>query len=154
VRAALGVRAVLALGLAGAGLGGAAGAASNAELQTQVRTAETGFAKTMADRDQAAFASYVADEAVFFGRGVLRGKAAVVEGWKPLYEGPKAPFSWAPEQVEVLDSGTLALSSGPVYDAEGKRSGTFNSVWRLEKDGKWRVVFDKGCPRCDCAEKK
>jgi len=154
VRSSLGVRAVLALGLAGASFAGAAGAASNAELQAQVRAAETAFAKTMADRDQAAFAGYVADEAVFFGRGVLRGKGAVVEGWKPLYEGPKAPFSWAPEQVEVLDSGTLALSSGPVYDPDGKRSGTFNSVWRLEKDGKWRVVFDKGCPRCDCGEGK
>jgi ketosteroid isomerase-like protein len=154
VSGSLGVRAVLALGLLGASLAGVAGAASNAELQAQVRAAETAFAKTMADRDQAAFAGYVADEAVFFGRGVLRGKAAVVEGWKPLYEGPKAPFSWAPEQVEALDSGTLALSSGPVYDPDGKRSGTFNSVWRLEKDGKWRVVFDKGCPRCDCGEPK
>jgi ketosteroid isomerase-like protein len=154
VSGSLGVRAVLALGLLGASLAGVAGATSNAELQAQVRAAETAFAKTMADRDQAAFAGYVADEAVFFGRGVLRGKAAVVEGWKPLYEGPKAPFSWAPEQVEALDSGTLALSSGPVYDPDGKRSGTFNSVWRLEKDGKWRVVFDKGCPRCDCGEPK
>lgn len=154
MRASFGVRAVVALGVAGASLAGAAGAASNAELQAQVRAAETAFAKTMADRDQAAFAAYVGDEAVFFGRGVLRGKAAVIEGWKPLYEGPKAPFSWAAEQVEVLDSGTLALSSGPVYDPEGKRSGTFNSVWRLEKDGKWRVVFDKGCPRCDCGASK
>ena len=152
--ASLAQRASLVLVVAGLGVSGPARTATNGELQAQVRAAETAFAKTMADRDQAAFAGYVADEAVFFGRGVLRGKAAVVEGWKPLYEGPKAPFSWAPEQVEVLDSGTLALSSGPVYDPEGKRSGTFNSVWRLEKDGKWRVVFDKGCPRCDCGEAK
>jgi ketosteroid isomerase-like protein len=154
VRTSLGKRAFLAILVAGACVSGAARAASNAELQAQVRAAETAFAKTMADRDAAAFATFVGDEAVFFGRGVLRGKAAVIEGWKPLYEGPKPPFSWAPEQVEVLDSGTLALSSGPVLDPEGKRTGTFNSVWRLEKDGKWRVVFDKGCPRCDCGEPK
>jgi ketosteroid isomerase-like protein len=30
----------------------------------------------------------------------------------------------------------------------GLRVGTFNSVWRLEADGKWRIVFDKGCPPC------
>jgi uncharacterized protein (TIGR02246 family) len=150
VSASLAQRAALVLVIAGLGVSAAARPATNGELQAQVRAAETAFAKTMADRDPAAFAGYVAEEAVFFGRGVLRGKAAVVEGWKPLYEGPMAPFSWAPEQVEVLDSGTLALSSGPVYDPDGKRSGTFNSVWRLEKDGKWRVVFDKGCPRCDC----
>ena len=130
-------------------------AATTAELAAQVRAAETAFAKSMADRDHAAFAAHVADEAVFFGgRGVLRGKDAVVAGWKPLYEGPKAPFSWAPAEVEVLDSGTLALSSGPVFDPDGKRSGTFSSIWRLEKDGKWRVIFDKGCPPCDCGAAK
>jgi len=127
-------------------------AATNEELKEQVRKAETAFAKTMADRDHAAFASFLADEAVFFGgRKVLRGKAAVAEGWKPMYEGPAAPFSWAPDEVEVLDSGTLAQSSGAVRDPSGKRTGTFNSIWRKEKDGLWKIVFDKGCPPCDCA---
>ena len=31
-----------------------------------------------------------------------------------------APFSWQPETVEVLASGTLAISSGPVKDTNGK----------------------------------
>ena len=121
------------------------------ERALEVRSAEIAFAKTMAARDHASFGEYVADEALFFGsKGVLRGKTAVVEGWKRFFEGSEAPFSWEPEQVEVLDSGTLALSSGPVRDPEGKRIGTFNSVWRREADGRWRVVFDKGCPPCDC----
>jgi uncharacterized protein (TIGR02246 family) len=112
----------------------------------QVRAAEEAFARTMADRDLDAFASYVADEAVFVGREVLRGREAVVDGWRPYFEGNVAPFSWAPESVEVLESGALALSSGPVFDPDGNRIGTFNSVWRREADGQWRVVFDKGCP--------
>jgi uncharacterized protein (TIGR02246 family) len=122
--------------------------ASNEELAREVRAVETAFAKTMAARDGGAFASHVADEAVFFGKDVLRGKAAVVAGWKSFFEGPDAPFSWEPEQVAVLDSGALALSSGPVRDPEGRRIGTFNSVWRREADGRWKVVFDKGCPPC------
>jgi len=129
---------------------GTASGATNAELAAQVRAAETAFAKAMADRKLDAFESHVAEDAVFFGReGVQRGKSAVVAGWKPLFEGEKAPFSWAPESVEVLDSGTLAISSGPVRDPEGQQFGTFNSIWRLEKDGRWRVIFDKGCPVCD-----
>ena len=80
-------------------------------------------------------------------------KAAVVAGWAPYFEGPRAPFSWAPEQVEVLGSGSLALSSGPVRDPEGRRIGTYNSVWRRESDGRWRIVFDKGCPPCDSPPK-
>jgi len=124
-------------------------AADCEELARQVRAAETAFAKTMADRDWAAFATYIAEEAIFFNRqGVLRGKNAVAEGWKPYFTETRAPFSWEAEQVEVLASGTLALSSGPVIDPVGKRIGTFQSVWRLETDGRWRIVFDKGCPPC------
>lgn len=124
--------------------------ATNEELAAQVRAAEIAFAKSMADRDHAAFVSHVADEAVFFGRGVLRGKAAVAAGWKPLFEGAAPPFSWEPEKVQVLDSGTLGLSSGPVWDPSGKRTGTYNSIWRREADGTWKIIFDNGCPPCDC----
>jgi ketosteroid isomerase-like protein len=126
-----------------------AAAMDTAELANQVRAAETAFAKTMADRDWAAFKASLSAEAVFFGaRGVLRGRDAVADGWKPYFAGESAPFSWAAEQVEALESGTLGLSSGPVLDPEGKRIGTFQSVWRLEADGCWRIVFDKGCPPC------
>ena len=118
-------------------------------LAAQVRAAETAFARTMADRDRTAFASFVADEALFFdAQSVMRGKAAVISGWNAFFEGARAPFSWAPETVQVLDSGTLALSSGPVRDPEGRQIGTFNSIWRRESDGRWKVVFDKGCPPC------
>lgn len=122
------------------------------ELASEVRAAEQAFAATMAERDLDAFVSHIADEAVFFTGKVLRGAEEITAAWSPFFEGAEAPFSWEPEQVEVLNSGTLALSSGPVYDPEGNRIGTFNSVWRLDSDGRWRVVFDKGCPPCDCPE--
>ena len=129
---------------------GVAWGATNEELVAQVRAAETAFAKSMADRKLDAFESFVAEDAVFYdGDGVLRGKAAVVSGWKQFFQGEQAPFSWAPESVEVLDSGTLALSSGAVRDPTGTQVAAFNSIWRLEKDGRWRVVFDKGCPVCE-----
>ena len=126
----------------------AAAADSLEALAAKVRAREAAFAKTMADRDLAAFATFVAEEALFVGRSVLRGRKAVVEGWKAYYEGPQAPFSWQPDRVEVVESGTLAFSTGPVFDPAGKRTGTFNSTWRLEKDGEWRVVLDSGCPPC------
>ena len=120
------------------------------ELAEQVREAERGFAKSMADRDALAFASFIASDAVFLGEKTFRGKAAVIEGWKAFFAGANAPFSWAPESVEVLESGTLAHSSGPVLNREGTRVGVFNSVWRREADGQWKVVFDKGCDVCRC----
>jgi ketosteroid isomerase-like protein len=121
-----------------------------AVLAATVRAREAAFAKTMADRDHTAFATFVAEEAVFVGQTVLRGRKAVAEGWRARFATAKAPFSWAPERVEVTDSGALALSSGPVFDPEGKRVGTFHSTWRLEQDGFWRIVLDIGCPPCEC----
>ena len=114
--------------------------------------AERGFAASMAKRDPKAFASFISEEAIFMGSSdaprVLRGRAAIVEGWKPFFDGPTAPFSWEPDIVEVLDSGSMALTSGPVHDPEGKLIGRFNSIWRLEGDGRWRVLFDRGAPVC------
>lgn len=116
-------------------------------LQEQVFAAERAFARSMADRDLDAFAGFVADEAVFFGGSTtLRGKPQVVSAWSGFFEGSTAPFSWEPDRVEVLESGTLALSTGLVRDPEGKVIARFNSIWRLEAPGVWRVIFDKGSP--------
>jgi len=115
--------------------------------QRQVFAAERAFAKSMADRNASAFASHVSDEAIFFnGTRVLRGKKEVLATWSRFFEGKTAPFSWEPGRVEVLRSGTLALSTGLVRDPKGKVVGRFNSIWRREAPGIWRVVFDKGSP--------
>jgi ketosteroid isomerase-like protein len=124
------------------------------ELTEQVRRTETAFAKTMAGRNAEAFASFLSPEAVFMSNGqVSRGPHEVSERWKRYFEGAQPPFSWEPEQVQVLDSGTLAMTSGPVKDPAGKRIGTFNSVWRREANGPWKIVFDSGCPACTCEAK-
>ena len=125
-------------------------AEGNDELREQVRKAETAFARTMADRDHAAFVRFLADDTIWLGRSVLRGKQQVADSWKRFYEGKEAPFSWEPERVEVNDSGTLGISTGPVRDPGGKRVGTYNSIWRRGPEG-WKIIFDNGCPPCDCA---
>jgi ketosteroid isomerase-like protein len=127
--------------------------ASHAQTQTdvtvlagQLREAERAFAKTMADLNHAGFVGFLAEDTVFLADPqTLRGKAAVAAAWKAFYDTPQAPFSWEPDRVEVLDSGTLGLSSGPVRDPAGSRVGTFNSVWRRDATGAWKIVFDQGC---------
>ena len=113
---------------------------------------ERAFAATMAKRDMKSFAAFISNEAIFMGSSdaprVLRGRQAILESWKPYFDGPDAPFSWEPDIVEVVDSGSMALTSGPVHDPKGEVIGRFNSIWRLERDGKWRIVFDRGSPVC------
>jgi ketosteroid isomerase-like protein len=124
-----------------------------ASLRQQVMDTERAFAKSMADRDHAAFTAFLADETIFFsGDTAVRGKAAVAAKWKPFFEGKEPPFSWEPDQVQVLDSGDLALSTGPVRDLAGNVVGRFNSIWRREAPDRWRIVFDKGNPVCKRTE--
>jgi ketosteroid isomerase-like protein len=141
------IRAAAAAALVAMSCATLAQSGSSQSGQGEVFAAERAFAKSMADRDFAAFGRYVAPDTVFFGSAkVHRGRDAVLAAWKPFFEGPAAPFSWEPDQVEVLNSGQLALSTGPVRDPQGQVVGRFNSIWMRMPDGRWLVVFDKGSP--------
>ena len=138
---------MLMLALAGTATGAAS---EQADRAREVEAVELAFARTMAERDFEAFRSFVADEAVFLGpAGALRGRQAVADHWRRYFEPPEAPFSWRPETVEVLDSGALAISTGPVFDPAGNRVSTYTSIWRRDSDGSWRIVFDKGDKFCE-----
>lgn len=118
---------------------------------TTVKETERAFAATMANRDFEKFKSFLSEDAIFFsGETPMRGKQQIADAWEGFFEEPKAPFSWEPESVEVLESGSLAWSTGPVYDPEGNVVARFNSVWRLDASQQWRIIFDKGSDVCNC----
>lgn len=117
---------------------------SHDALQQQVAATERAFAATMRQRDHAAFTDFLADEAIFMaGPTTLRGRAAIAQAWQRYFVGAGAPFSWTPDRIEVVRSGTLAYSSGPVFNAAGRQIGRFHSIWRLEAPGRWKIVFDR-----------
>jgi len=125
-----------------------------ATLTQQVRATEVAFAKTLADRDVKAFRAMIAPDVIWLADQPLRGPDQVLTRWQKFFDAPQAPFSWTPELVEVQQGGKLALSTGPVLDPAGKRIGTYTSIWRRESTGEWKIIFDRGCPVCDCAAKK
>jgi len=136
----------------------AAAAASAAEdltrLAAEVRATEIAFAKTLADRDVKTFRRMIAPDVIWLADVPLRRPEQVLTRWQKYFDAPQPPFSWSPELVEVQEGGKLALSTGPVLDPEGKRIGTYTSIWRRESSGKWKIIFDRGCPACDCAPRK
>jgi len=124
-----------------------------ADLADDVRCREIGFSQSVENRDVDAFRSFIDADARFVGSGVLRGTDQVAEAWSIFFKVDGPTIRWRPQFVEVLENGTLALSRGPYQttsvDADGNSSeswGTFNSVWRLNADGEWQVVFDAGSP--------
>ncbi len=120
-----------------------------AQLEQEVWEVEKAFAKTMADRDFNAFKTFLDPNAVFFaGTQIMRGSEEIAEQWRSLYVNEYAPFSWQPEQVAVIGDGSIAISTGPVSHPDGKVFAYYNSTWRKNEDGEWKIVLDKGQKYC------
>lgn len=126
----------------------------------EVRRAELAFAASVTGDRPDRFAAMIDEGAVFVSGGeVARGREAITEAWKGFFGAGRPSMSWAPEIVELSADGELGFTRGPWTlagtGADGtpfERSGTFNSVWRRQPDGGWKIVFDAGCapcPRCE-----
>lgn len=124
-----------------------------ADAAQDVRCAEIGFSLSAEARDAQAFAEFLDSDARFVGTRVSRGVDEVLEAWQPFLTPGGPSIRWRPQFIEVLEGAQLAFSRGPyritVVAEDGETSqhwGTFNSVWRLGADGRWRVVIDAGSP--------
>ena len=83
--------------------------------------------------------------------GISRGPEEVGQGWAGYFQADGPKMRWRPAIVEVVAKGSLAISRGPYrltrISENGETThtwGTFNSTWRLNEDGEWRVLFDAG----------
>ena len=130
---------------------GAMAAPALADLEQEVRCREIGFSKSVETQDQELFASFIDPDARFISARVDRGRATIAEAWTVFFTGELPSIKWRPQYVEVLASADLALSRGPYRVLNRNEQGevveawgTFNSVWRLNADGEWLVVFDAG----------
>ena len=132
-----------------------------ADVVDDVRDHEIRFSQSVEKQDLEQFTSFIDEDARFVSDVVSRGPAAVADAWSAFFakDGPR--IKWRPQIVEVLEDGTLALSRGPymmtVTDETGTVSeywGTYNSIWRLQEDGSWKVVFDAGSPAATAPAKE
>jgi len=122
-----------------------------ADVTDDVRCTEVAFSQSVENQDIDAFTSFIDLDARFVGNSVARGPSEVTTAWSVFFSDGGPRIKWRPQIVEVLEDGTLALSRGPyrmiTRDDDGNTSehwGTFNSVWRKQNDGTWKVVFDAG----------
>jgi ketosteroid isomerase-like protein len=123
--------------------------------EDSLRETEIAFAACVRDRDIERFATYIAEEALFLGSSVLRGREAILAAWQVFFAEDGPCLEWYPEIVEIGEGGDVGITRGPYtftsQTAEGRsisETGVFTSVWRRRADGSWQVIFDAGCPAC------
>lgn len=97
----------------------------------------------------AAFAAYLADDAVFLpiGENLISGKEAIVK----YFSDGESTLSWKPLKAEIARSGELGYTYGTseltTKDKDGKtqlRHYKYVSVWKKLKNGDWKLVLDIG----------
>ncbi len=111
---------------------------------------EQDFAEMVATQGVAeAFAFYADDSAVIQRRdGLIRGKEAIRKHYMD-WPYTQVVLKWKPDFVYVSASGDLGYTYGNYFftgiDSTGqviKDAGVFHTVWKRQKDGTWKYVWD------------
>ena len=96
--------------------------------------------------------AYYADEAVELPNNnpIIRGKVNIAPGMSFL-DNKDNQLLWTPVGGDVSNSGDLGYTYGTFEfhskDKDGKQRvqyGKYTSIWKMQKDGSWKVVLDMG----------
>ena len=117
----------------------------------EIINAEKAFAKMAADSGIAAAFWFYADSNAVIRRqndSLIQGKEQIRHFYSlPFYSN--ATVSWSPDFTEASLDGDLGYTYGKYTweskDSTGKplvRKGIFHTVWKKQKDGSWKYVWD------------
>ncbi len=119
-------------------------------FRNEIAETEKAFAKMANEKGiKDAFIEFAADEvALIRNDKLIRGKDSL----QIYYDNPfwkDVKLSWEPTHIEVSKSGDLAYTYGNYTlsqpDSTGKyvkSEGIFHTVWKRQKDGSWKFVWD------------
>lgn len=119
----------------------------------QIMKADADFAQSVAQRNREQFLSFIADVTTFNGGSAseLHGRDAVMKEWADFFDPNGPTLSWTPSRGDVVGAGDLGYTTGrSLVRAKGptgvvtERRGEYLTVWRKQRDGSWKVVFDTG----------
>jgi len=127
------------------------GAKSSPSKQTLVDL-EAEFMKATAEKGSQGYMSYYADDAVEVPNGgpLIVGKAEIAKGMGFL-DNKDNRLEWTPVGADISASADLGYTYGNYEfhsrDKDGNphiEYGKYTSIWKLQKDGSWKVALDMG----------
>jgi ketosteroid isomerase-like protein len=121
---------------------------------------EADFMKAAAEKGSQGYMSYYADDAVELPNGapILQGKENIAKTMGFL-DNQDNHLTWTPVGADISVSGDLGYTYGNyefrAKDKDGKAiidHGKYTSIWKKQKDGKWKVVLDMGNATAEVAK--
>lgn len=120
---------------------------SQEELQNEIIKVEKNFEKVVSQKGISEGFYIFADSNAVIKREndtLIKGKENIKNYYStPIYKTAKV--SWQPDFVEVSGDGTMAYTYGKyVWIADNFKTskGIFHTVWKKQKDGSWKYVWD------------
>lgn len=122
---------------------------ATAEMLKQL---EAEFMKAAADKGSQGYLSYYADDSVEVPNGgpLIQGKANIAPGMSFLDDKDNR-LLWTPVGADISASSDLGYTYGTFeFHSKNKAGqptvdyGKYTSIWKLQKDGSWKVVLDMG----------
>jgi ketosteroid isomerase-like protein len=113
---------------------------------------EAEFMKTAADKGSQGYMSYYAEDSVEVPNGapLIQGKTEITKGMGFL-DDKNNRLIWTPVGADISASADLGYTYGTfefhTINKDGKPVvdyGKYTSIWKLQKDGSWKVVLDMG----------
>lgn len=92
------------------------------------------------------FMSFIADDAAMcdLSGKWMHGKDTIKADWTQAFADPTFKLTWSLESAEVSKSGDLGYTRGSFSGSQGNQpfSGSYATVWKRDKAGKWRAAVD------------
>ncbi|HZT60792.1 MAG TPA: DUF4440 domain-containing protein [Pyrinomonadaceae bacterium] len=116
-----------------------------------IRAADQQWLKVFAGKDLEKSVAFCAEDGSVLAPGapIATGREAIGKLFTGFFALPNLKISWRPVKAQVAKSGELGYTSG-VYqmtfnDPAGKPAsdtGKYVTVWKKQRDGSWKVLFD------------
>jgi len=105
----------------------------------------------MADRDFKAFITFLSPDAVFFSGSCRQTRARRGGGrsGNRYFRRPQSAIFLGTRSCRSAGLGRARTEHRAGVRGPQDRPVAFNSIWRLESDNVWRIVFDKGEAVCN-----
>jgi ketosteroid isomerase-like protein len=114
--------------------------------------ADKDFAKAAAERGADGFLSFFADDGTILSKNgpPITGKDGLAAAFRQSWSQPGYSLQWTPLKAVMARSGEFGYTYGTYerkHMVDGKpvtETGKYTTVWRRQRDGKWKVILDMG----------